>query len=183
MSRNPMTSRERLWAALSRQEPDRVPIWMLYPRERYGSYADVDHLPSYAPLMPLIREHTGWFDRRDLPHPPFYTAAARIETHTTREGRYTIHRHALHTPYGDLTMERWRDGQNEPGAVVKYYVETVDGLEWVLALPSEPAELDLHAYHQAGPYAAELTPRQQANTARMIEAGLKWGKYPLAVGL
>ena len=41
-----MTSAERLWAALSLQEPDRVPIWMLYPREQYGSYVDVHSLPS-----------------------------------------------------------------------------------------------------------------------------------------
>ena len=27
------TSRERLWAALNGRQPDRVPIWMLYPRE------------------------------------------------------------------------------------------------------------------------------------------------------
>jgi uroporphyrinogen-III decarboxylase len=31
----------------------------------------------------------------------------------------------------------------------------------------------------AGPYAATLTERQQENTIRMIEAGLKWGRYPL----
>lgn len=31
----------------------------------------------------------------------------------------------------------------------------------------------------AGPYAANLTERQQANTLRFIEAGHKWGQYPL----
>jgi len=31
-----MTSRERLWAVLNGQEPDRVPIWKLFPRERLG---------------------------------------------------------------------------------------------------------------------------------------------------
>lgn len=31
----------------------------------------------------------------------------------------------------------------------------------------------------AGPYAANLTKRQQKNIIRFIEAGLKWGCYPL----
>jgi uroporphyrinogen-III decarboxylase len=31
----------------------------------------------------------------------------------------------------------------------------------------------------AGPYAAELTVRQQENTVRFIESGLRWGRYPL----
>ncbi len=33
----------------------------------------------------------------------------------------------------------------------------------------------------AGPYAAQLTERQQENTLRFIEAGLKWGRYPLEI--
>jgi hypothetical protein len=32
----------------------------------------------------------------------------------------------------------------------------------------------------AGPYAAQLTERQQENTIRFIEAGFRWGRYPLA---
>jgi uroporphyrinogen-III decarboxylase len=33
----------------------------------------------------------------------------------------------------------------------------------------------------AGPYASHLTHRQQENTLRFIEAGLKWGRYPLYI--
>jgi len=33
----------------------------------------------------------------------------------------------------------------------------------------------------AGPYAAQLTQRQQENTVRFIEAGRKWGSYPLCL--
>ena len=60
-----MTSGERLWAALNGQEPDRVPIWMLYPRERLGYYVDVHNLPSYVRVMPHIWERTDWLDRRN----------------------------------------------------------------------------------------------------------------------
>ena len=31
----------------------------------------------------------------------------------------------------------------------------------------------------AGPYAAHLTERQQENTIRFIDAGHRWGRYPL----
>ena len=31
----------------------------------------------------------------------------------------------------------------------------------------------------AGPYAGRLTERQQENTIRFIDAGHKWGRYPL----
>jgi uroporphyrinogen-III decarboxylase len=31
----------------------------------------------------------------------------------------------------------------------------------------------------AGPYAATLSERQQENTLRFVEAGLRWGRYPL----
>ncbi|MGC9347082.1 MAG: uroporphyrinogen decarboxylase family protein, partial [Anaerolineae bacterium] len=33
----------------------------------------------------------------------------------------------------------------------------------------------------AGPYAANLTPRQQENTIRFIRAGRRWGRYPIRV--
>jgi hypothetical protein len=31
----------------------------------------------------------------------------------------------------------------------------------------------------AGPYAARLSERQQENTIRLIDAGHRWGRYPL----
>ena len=65
-----MTSAKRLWTALSLREPDRVPIWMLYPRERLPYYVDVHSLPSYAPVMPHIWERTDWLDRRSISAPP-----------------------------------------------------------------------------------------------------------------
>ena len=83
-----MTSAERLWAALNGQEPDRVPIWMLYPRERLGYYVDVHNLPSYARIMPHIWDRTDWLDRRNIASGTFYTAAADVETTVeVRDGR------------------------------------------------------------------------------------------------
>ena len=144
-----MTSRERLWAALSGQEPDRVPIWMLYPRERLPYYVDVYNLPSYAHVTPRVWERTDWLDRRGVPTPPFYTAAARIESSVESRDGWTITRKVLHTPLGDLCSEHRQDTQNAAGAQTAYYCQEIDDLDKVLSLPYEPVEPDLTAFHQA----------------------------------
>lgn len=147
---NAMTSRGRLWAALNGQQPDRVPIWMLYPREQYGAYVDVHHLPSYAPVMPTIWGKTDWLDRRDLRAGSFYTAAARIDTQVEQHKDYTTTRHVLHTPLGDLMAEHWQDTHNAAGAQVEHYCKQIEDLDKVLAIPYEPVEPSLTAFHEAG---------------------------------
>jgi hypothetical protein len=164
-----MTSRERLWAALNHQEPDRVPIWMLYPRGQYGSYVDVHHLLSYAPVMPLIWERTDWLDRRNLPHPPFYTRAASVESDVSHQRGYNVVRSVLHTPGGDLTSQHWQDDQNAAGAVVEHYCKEPADLEKVLAIAYDPAEPDLSAFHEA--------------THALGDAGLMMGSIGMPIGV
>ena len=145
-----MTSRERLWAALNLREPDRVPIWMLYPREHYGAYVDVHHLPSYARVMPVIWAETDWLDRRDLRAPAFYSAATQMETSVEAHPDHTIRRTVLHTPLGDLTSRHWQDNKNAAGSTVEHFCKDVTDLEKILAIPYEPVEPDLAAFHEAG---------------------------------
>ena len=144
-----MTSRERLWAALSCQEPDRVPIWMLYPRERLDYYVDVHTLPSYARVMPHVWGKTDWLDRRSIPAPPFYTAAAQVESEIEVRDGWTIRRSVLHTPLGDLTSEHRQDQENASGARTAHYGQDIADLDKILAIPYEPAEPDLTAFRQA----------------------------------
>jgi len=144
-----MTSRERLWAALDGREPDRVPIWILYPREKLGYYVDVHNLPSYARVMPHIWERTDWLDRRSIPAPPFYTTAAQVESQVEVRGGWTIRRSVLHTPLGDLTSEHRQDRENASGARTGHYCQDISDLEKILAIPYEPAEPDLTAFYQA----------------------------------
>ena len=144
-----MTSGERLWAALSLQEPDRVPIWMLYPREQYGSYVDVHTLPSYAQIMPHIWDRTDWLDRRGLRSGAFYTAAADIETEVEQHDGWTISQSTLHTPLGDLTAEHRQDEENAAGARTEHFCKDIADLEKILSIPYEPVEPDLTAFHEA----------------------------------
>jgi uroporphyrinogen-III decarboxylase len=164
-----MTSRERLWAALSLQEPDRVPIWMLFPRERLDCYVDVHTLPSYAPVMRHVWDETDWLDRRSIPAPPFYTAAARVEgTAEERDGQ-TVTRRVLHTPLGDLTSEHRQDAGSASGATTRHYCQDIADLEKVLAIPYEPVEPDLSAFRQAA--------------ARLGDAGLMMANLGMPIGV
>jgi uroporphyrinogen-III decarboxylase len=144
-----MTSRERLWAALDGRQPDRVPIWMLYPRERYGTYVDVHSLPSYASIMPHVWNRTDWLDRRNLDSGTFYTSAAEVETEVEQRGGWTVTRRTLHTPLGDLTSEHRQDRENASGAKTEYYCKEIGDLDKVLSIPYRPVEPDLTAFHEA----------------------------------
>jgi len=144
-----MTSRERLWAVLNGQEPDRLPIWMLYPREQLPYYVDVHNLPSYARVMPHVWEKTDWLDRRGIPAPPFCTTAAQIESEVEVQNGWTITRSVLHTPLGDLTSQRRQDEKSAAGATTEFYCKDISDLDKVLSIPYEPAEPDLTAFHQA----------------------------------
>ena len=147
--RKEMTSRERLWAVLNHQEPDRVPIWMLFPRERYEAYVDVHTLPSYARITPVVWERTDWFDRRNLPAPRFYTAATEMDTQVETVGDYTVTRSVLHTSLGNLTGEHWQDSKNAAGARVEHYCKDISDLDKILSIPYEPVQPDLTAFRQA----------------------------------
>jgi uroporphyrinogen-III decarboxylase len=144
-----MTSRQRLQCALDCQQPDRVPIWMLYPRECLPYYVDVHHLPEYAGVMPAIWSKTDWLDRRGIDHPPFYTAAARVETHQETSGNWTITRTIVHTPLGDLTGEERQDAIDAGETTTEFLCKDLSDLEKILSIPLEPFEPDLDSFRKA----------------------------------
>ena len=164
-----MTSRERLWAVLNRQVPDRVPIWMLYPRDYLPYYADVHHLPSYTPVIDQVWNKTDWLDRRSLPSPLFFTAAAQVETVTTTQGEWTINQSVLHTPRGDLIAETRQDQASASSSITEYWCKNLDDLEKVLSIPYQPAEPDLTEFRRAA--------------SQLGDAGLMMVDPPMPVGV
>lgn len=144
-----LTSRQRLLLALEAKQPDRVPIWMLYPREKLPYYADVHHLLSYARVMPVIWNDTDWLDRRGIAHPPFYTAAACLENQVEQEGSWQITRQILHTPLGDLTSESRLDRESTGGQETKPLCQDIADLEKILSIPYVPFEPDATEFLQA----------------------------------
>jgi len=146
---NELTSRQRLLLALDCKQPDRVPIWMLYPRERLPYYADVHHLPSYARVIPAIWDRTDWLDRRGIPHPPFYTSAALSETEVRQEGDWKVTRQVYHTPLGDLIAESRADEESSGGQEIKPLCQNITDLEKILSIPYEPFEPDTSEFLKA----------------------------------
>ena len=61
-----MTSRERLFASLRGESTDHVPVWLLFPHDRLGCYADVRNLAAYAPVCERIPQHAITLNRRSL---------------------------------------------------------------------------------------------------------------------
>lgn len=145
-----LTSRERLLLALQRKEPDRVPIWMLYPRDSLPYYADVYNEPTYAPVIPYIREQTDWLDRRNFERPPFFTAAAEVQHEIIEDGDYTITRDTINTPRGPLVKQvrRHKNGSIAPGDSFNYF-RSLDDIEKALSIPYEPFYPSLDEFHDA----------------------------------
>ncbi len=146
----PLTSRQRLLRVLRREEPDRIPIWMLYPRERYGAYVDVYSLPAYREVAPFIRRNTDFLDRRGLATPFLYTTAAKVATETVDEGTTQVTHTIVHTPYGPLTQESRLGPASSAHWDTQYLLHEIEDLDKLLAIPYEPAMPDLRAYLEAG---------------------------------
>ena len=164
-----MTSRERLWAVLNHRMPDRVPIWMLYPRDYLPYYADVHHLPSYSPVIAQVWNKTDWLDRRSLPAPLFFTAAAQEEVNTKNIAEWAINRSTLHTPLGDLISETRQDKTSASSSITEYWCKNLDDLDKVLSIPYEPVEPDLSEFHHAA--------------SRLGDSGLMMVDPPMPVGV
>lgn len=165
-----LTSRERLLLALQRREPDRAPIWMLFPRDWLPYYADVYNEPSYAPVIPYVRERTDWLDRRSFARPPFLTAAAQARQDVIQDGAYTITRETIDTPLGPLVRQvrRHRDGSVAPGDSFNFFRDLSD-LEKALSIPYEPFYPPLDEFHAAA--------------ARLGDAGLMMGDFSTPISV
>ena len=61
-----LTSRERLSRLFNGQDIDRVPIWLLAPYHKYGSYADIYNIPCYKPITEYIEKYCDTLDRRSF---------------------------------------------------------------------------------------------------------------------
>ena len=71
-----MTNRERLFAVLNGEQPDRVPIWLLFPYHQLGCYTDVRTNPGYAEIFERSRAKSVFFAGDDLTDFPAIEFAA-----------------------------------------------------------------------------------------------------------
>jgi len=139
-----MTSRERLLAALRRQETDRVPI-STYELCGWNSHAFENQEPSYQELMNVIREKTDcvcmWNPRSDA---QAYLTSSRpiMESREERGRNYTDAFATIHTPKGPLsTVSRVYDNVRTTW-VTEHLCKTPEDMDRLLSIPFEPVAYD-----------------------------------------
>jgi hypothetical protein len=144
-----MTNRERLFAVLSGEQPDRVPIWLLFPYHRLGCYTDVRTNPRYAEIFERSKRCAVMLNRRRLDAPLF---APEVEQRSEEfeEGEWRVKR--AHLQWRDVHLfseERRRNGPSTGsgrGQVeIKKFLENEDDLEAYCRLPVETDEARIAA--------------------------------------
>lgn len=139
-----VTSRERLFLALSGQVPDRVPI-STYELVGYNSLAWENNDPSYARLMQVIREKTDcicmWNPSSNI---TFFESSypADVELEEWREGNATFCRRTLHTPKGDLTQTTKILDNVHTVWQIEHWCKNIEDVNRALAIPYEPVSYD-----------------------------------------
>ncbi|RMD73291.1 MAG: hypothetical protein D6820_18855 [Lentisphaerae bacterium] len=63
------TPRERFWKVIHGEPTEHVPVWLLFPYARYGSYVDVYDIEAYRPVCELIPSMAITLNRRNVPAP------------------------------------------------------------------------------------------------------------------
>ena len=146
---NLMTSKERVLAAMRRQQPDRVPINVRGVAAWNQEWVD-SRDPSYRPVIEAVREHCDLIVTSgvggDWSH--FLTTAANemLETQFIDQGEWTIVRLLVHTPRGDLFQDVWESKIGHLPLVRKHFVETPEEAARFLSIPYVKPAYNLTRY-------------------------------------
>lgn len=140
-----LTSRERLTRLFNNQEIDRIPIWLLFPYHRYGSYVDVYNLPCYKRITDCIDKYCDTFDRRSYDTGFCYNANPEIKSAwiNRKDGANTCSEYVV--MYQDLKFNKYTSTGPE-GTKIKYLVEDASDLEKIMNIPYTAPEPDFSSY-------------------------------------
>ncbi len=142
-----LTSRERLTRIFNKQEIDRVPIWLLFPYHRYGSYVDVYNLPCYKRVTDYIEKYCDTFDRRSYDTGFCYNSNTDINSFWQDRNENGNSFKEYIVKYKDLEFIKYtRTGV--AGTKVKYLVEDVNNLEKIISIPYKAPKPDVSSYRK-----------------------------------
>lgn len=137
-----MTRKERILAAVRRQDIDAVPF-ATYNLHGCGSNAHTKD-ESYRDVLALVREKAGVYCKSGLSAAPGQKGGESLWETTTsvaEEDGNRIETRVLHTPRGDLRSVRVQP-PDQPGYMTESYVKTDEDIERYLSLPWEPIDYD-----------------------------------------
>jgi hypothetical protein len=142
-----MTSRERLWTAIRRGQPDRVPIHVRGVPVWNQGWVNSRHW-SYRPLIEAVHDQCDWVAGWG-PATRFFLSAAPVQSRTQTVGldeRWSLQTTAVETPRGQLTSSYQISNIGMPGLRHKFWVECEEDLERFLSLPYEPLNPDVSGF-------------------------------------
>jgi uroporphyrinogen-III decarboxylase len=142
-----LSSRERLTRLLNKQEIDRVPIWLLFPYHKYGSYVDVYNIPCYKRITDYIEKYCDTFDRRSYDTGFCYNANPGIISswNERKDGNNTCIEYTVE--YKGLKLNKYTS-RGPDGTKVKYLVDDIDDLEKILSIPYAAPRPVLDSYYK-----------------------------------
>jgi uroporphyrinogen-III decarboxylase len=130
-----MTSRERLLRLFTNQEIDRIPVWLLFPFHRLGSYTDVYKNPHYKPILPYIEKYCDTFDRRRYPASHFcYNGNPDIIQETVTEKLNGFPTDVRQIRCGKLTFRRFVENTSS-GKKIRHFIDDPEKLKEIAAIP------------------------------------------------
>lgn len=133
------TPEQRVLTALSRRQPDRVPVLAYmnpYVRDWYS------YLPSLADALAAIRQYCDVVYNWRVPAPLMFTAGERWIEQRDLGGDQT--EQIIHTPDGPITevvQGTWRERK-----VVKRWIQATEDVDRVLSMPHVPPRLDVDTF-------------------------------------
>lgn len=142
-----LTSRERLTRLFNGQDIDRIPIWLLAPYHRHGSYADIYNNRYYDKITDYIDKYCDTFDRRNYGRGFCYNMNPDIKTshETVEENGKTISKRTI--SYKDISLTSYVS-KGSDSSEVKYLIEAddIEKFDDILAIPYVPVEPDVSKY-------------------------------------
>ncbi len=126
-----MNGRERLFSALNGEPSDRVPIWLLFPYDKTGYYADIRRLPRWKEVHEMSLRKAITLNRRNL-GAPLFTPEVRISQQDFEENGAKVSR----TAYEWRNVKLHSETRRSPGeTTIKKLLESEDDLEAFCSLP------------------------------------------------
>jgi hypothetical protein len=142
-----VTSRERLLAALRRQEVDRVPLHVRGVNFWDERWVETRH-ESYGPVVEAVGEHGDPFIGWGAGGGPLLSGSSEVrhESEVRAGTDWDEHVTTMHTPRGPLTARHLSSKRGLPGMQTEHYVKDLDDLERILSVPFEPLRPDTSGF-------------------------------------
>ena len=145
-----MTSRERLMAAMRREEPDRMPIYIRGVGVTSPNWRENLRHPSYLPLYEAVEKYCDWEHGWGGGSGVFLSATDQVrsysETRPSKDEDFVIHERVLETPKGPLKAASFSSTKGKPGMADEYYIKDREDAEKFLSIPYVPLKPDVSSF-------------------------------------